>query len=389
MKLYMTSPCFDDMGKVLEKLMLPYSKFEGNFDCNILFLNCGTCDNVDSEKLKQFVLNGGILYASDQTATLVNSAFPEYFNFDFKAGRKQTVKAEIVDKQLYDFTGRFIDINFDLMAWEVLKSISKGSVILKSTETGFPLMVEIPHGKGKIFYTCFHNHAQANEKESALLKLLALKLIASSKSLNIKDVCGQMNINPDDYRSLFGQTQKGSITNPTDQPVQKIVEKCPIVFLVDKDSDFNNIEFITKLNVLLSQKSLVGNSELLRFMPNTNDFSNSLTSAVNKIKQLGGVNKNGIIIILSDNNSANNWDTEKLNLMFKETRNKSCDKIWIISKNNSNYKCFNKEGVTIFPSLKDSVKLIIWLNNKLPLLINSFKNEKISISPGGEYENPF
>jgi hypothetical protein len=45
---------------------------------------------------------------------------------------------------------------------------------------GRPLMIGAEVGKGALFYTSFHNRAQASEQEKVLLQLLVLKQIGAS-----------------------------------------------------------------------------------------------------------------------------------------------------------------------------------------------------------------
>ena len=56
--------------------------------------------------------------------------------------------------------------------------MSQGKVLMQSANAGFPIMVECSIGKGKLFYTSFHNHAQTEEAEKKLLQLLVIKQVS-------------------------------------------------------------------------------------------------------------------------------------------------------------------------------------------------------------------
>lgn len=196
--IQVTSPCYDDIGRILNSLNISFFQFDGTFDCNLLFINCGTSDFVDTSKLANFVLNGNVAYISDLASSIVQEAFPGYFNFDsFSLSTSGNVKALISDPEISEFLGAKVNIEFDMGGWSVLRSIKAGSVILYTHQLGMqsqPLMVMVPYGQGKIFYTCFHNHAQASDLEEKLLRLLILKQISVYKSQSIKKTTEEFGI---------------------------------------------------------------------------------------------------------------------------------------------------------------------------------------------------
>jgi len=107
------------------------------------------------------------------------------------------------DPELKQITADQVSVTFDLSPWTGVKSIRNGCVILTSLSTGKPLMIEVPCGKGRIFFTAFHNHAQLSMKESCLLKLLVMKLFGSASGTSLNDVGDSMNINLEDYTRIF------------------------------------------------------------------------------------------------------------------------------------------------------------------------------------------
>jgi hypothetical protein len=142
-KIYVTSSWYDDIGKVLDAMGVAFEPFPGAYDCDLLFVNCGTRDQLNLEKLRGFVHAGGCLYASDLTSSLIVSAFP--------AARRTP------------YAGR-------------------------------PLMVEVAHGEGAIFYTSFHNRAQVSKQEKVLLQLLVLKQISASSKTTVAQASQSLGI---------------------------------------------------------------------------------------------------------------------------------------------------------------------------------------------------
>lgn len=177
LRIKVTSPCFDNIGQVLNQLGVSYQPFDGDYNCDILFLNCGTSDVLDPASLMAFVDKGGILYASDLTSSTIVATWPDLITFDNNtvACKEQ---AAIVDPDLRQFLGNSITVEFDLNVWSKITSMSQGKVLMQSANAGFPIMVECSIGKGKLFYTSFHNHAQTEEVEKKLLQLLVIKQVS-------------------------------------------------------------------------------------------------------------------------------------------------------------------------------------------------------------------
>jgi hypothetical protein len=147
------------------------------------------------------VEEGRILYASDLTSAVISEAFPGIFKFAGDSGDTGAVITRVLDRELKEVIGEKIEIVFDLGGWSVLNSISKGDVILLSEETRFPIMVVVPVGQGKVFYTCFHNHAQTSRQEEILLELLVLKQLGASQALSLQQTCMSMGINLNNYKN--------------------------------------------------------------------------------------------------------------------------------------------------------------------------------------------
>jgi hypothetical protein len=186
-KIYVTSPGYDNIGAVLGSMGVMFEPFGGAYDCDLLFVNCGTRDSLDAVSLQRFVHAGGCLYASDLTSSLITQAFPGMFRFG-GSGESGMVAANVVDQELREVVGEKTAVHFDMPAWSVLEGCHGDTLVeaaRNSAYAGRPLMVEVEFGDGAVFYTSFHHKAQASEKERVLLQLLVLKQIGTSSNTTV------------------------------------------------------------------------------------------------------------------------------------------------------------------------------------------------------------
>lgn len=188
-----TSPCYDDIGKVLNQLGIKYNSFDGNLNCDILFLNCGTHDAINHPQLKTFVENGGILYASDLTSSHIISTWPELITVTNNTSACK-IRASIVDKDLRKYIGNTIEVEFDMGVWSKIVKTTQGKILMQSADEDFPIMMEFAIGRGKVFYTSFHNHAQTTEMEKDLLQLLVIKQISVATDLDFQKTMDIMSV---------------------------------------------------------------------------------------------------------------------------------------------------------------------------------------------------
>ena len=75
-RIYATSPGRGNIGEVLSSMGVLFEPFRGEFDCDLLFVNCGTKDLLDPASLQRLVDAGGCLYASDATSSLIAGDLP-------------------------------------------------------------------------------------------------------------------------------------------------------------------------------------------------------------------------------------------------------------------------------------------------------------------------
>jgi hypothetical protein len=195
-KIYVTSPGWDNIGEVLSSMGVAFEPFAGVYDSDLLFVNCGTRDHLDAASLQRFVRDGGCLYASDLTSGLVSTAFPGVFQFG-PSGQAGLVPANVVDDELRQVVGDSTVVHFDMGEWSVIQS-SQGETLVEAADgTPYarrPIMVEAEFGAGVVFYTSFHNRAQASEHERLLLQLLVLKQISTSSKTTLAKASQSLGI---------------------------------------------------------------------------------------------------------------------------------------------------------------------------------------------------
>ena len=173
---------WDNIGQVLTSMNVEFEPFGGLFEAAILFANCGTPDQLSVSSVRTFVENGGCLYASDLQASTVLRAFPELFR-QGSAIPPGNRTAHVEDPELATMIGKKVRIHFDTGGQVLLSDF--GLTILRDPGSGQPIMIEVPAGEGAIFFTSFHNHAQASKEERELLQLLVLKQIGRTTKTSV------------------------------------------------------------------------------------------------------------------------------------------------------------------------------------------------------------
>jgi hypothetical protein len=247
LRLAVTPPEFDDMGKLLDTLGAGYAYEQIALDdlleaerlapYDVVFLTCGGVPREwlerrlrDSERggagtfrpkpetveavhesFRRFVGHGGTLYASDLQFDLIRLAFPELID-EAKAGRGavQTVEAEVVDPGLRRLLGPSIDLRFDLPGWRPaafrgpdVTTYLRGTYALRDdTEQTGPLLVAFPHGEGTVIFTSFHNEAQNTEIELELLRHLVFTTVTAREARKVRKTMVQGGFSPTERNLL-------------------------------------------------------------------------------------------------------------------------------------------------------------------------------------------
>lgn len=220
MKILTTPPGYDDIGQVLNSLgyqteeisLVELADSIALNNCRVLAINCATglTDISESviQNIRNFVSNGGRLYASDWAFTIIDRAFPDKIIFpeDSYIGISGQVNASVINDDLKNFLGySTISIEYDLSGWvpifgiasevnvllygsyeisgEEYSSSSSKAVVrqrrsVKALSSGLSrtgqLAVSFNYGNGKVVYTTFHEKVQTGGLQKALMEYLAL-----------------------------------------------------------------------------------------------------------------------------------------------------------------------------------------------------------------------
>jgi hypothetical protein len=182
-------------------------------DFGILFFNCGLSDQFvlsappsATSNLRQFVQNGGSIYASDWAYEIVRVVFPGELDFygddtgaayrspDGRVGVLDTALAGgIVDSGLEVAIGSSaVDLVYNKGDWVPLDATQPASVytwitadvpvdtdddpMTEETWTGAPVLVSTSFGNGRIVYTTFHTHQQVTVEMTEILRYIVFEL---------------------------------------------------------------------------------------------------------------------------------------------------------------------------------------------------------------------
>lgn len=239
-KLAVTPSGYDDMKSVLTGM--GFSPDEISWDdlksldklkqYSAVYINCsGDTDTVATEavdSLKQYVQDGGVIYASDWANSIIARAFPGKITFynggtsamGARAGNAGSVTAKVADSGMAAVLGKSeIEVNFDLGSWAVMTATTGTTYFtgpaaildisalnmdalqgidytnpqatadmmkkLQSSATSktlpsVPYVVSFAQGKGEVLYTSFHNEAQNGADVAKVLNWFATRTQASS-----------------------------------------------------------------------------------------------------------------------------------------------------------------------------------------------------------------
>jgi len=257
LRLAVTPPEYDDMGKMLDTLGAGYrytniemddlleAERLGRYD--VVFLTCGGVprewlgrrvrdgqrdgDAVYQarrevlrrlkESLRSYVGDGGTLYVSDWQFSLLQIAFPEFVDREKAAsGAIQTVEAEVVDPGLQRRLGPSVKLRFDKPSWRPAAfKESKVATLLRGSyqtvsgrqATG-PLLVKFPYGEGNVIFTSFHNEKQNSEIELQLLRCLVFATVTAELDSKVKRTMVRGGFSPVDRNLLSASPKDQSIT---------------------------------------------------------------------------------------------------------------------------------------------------------------------------------
>jgi hypothetical protein len=231
LRLAVTPPEYDDMGKLLATLGSGYQYTEITMDdlldadrlaeFDVIFLTCGgvpddwlgrriggaergaagsfhakrkIADELH-KALRSFVGRGGTLYVSDWQFQLLDIAFPEFIDSAKRTkGDIQSVRAEVVDSGLIRRLGSTIELRFDKRAWYpaafkdgAATTCLRGKfTTLEGRSLPGELLVKLPFEAGNVIFTSFHNEAQHTQTETELLRYLVFATVTAREEANVK-----------------------------------------------------------------------------------------------------------------------------------------------------------------------------------------------------------
>jgi hypothetical protein len=258
LRLAVTPPQYDDMGKLLDQLgegykydTIPLEALEdseklGQYD--VVFITCGvvpdswiesgglapgqrpgtttgTANPAVVQRLRRsltaFLDRGGTLYASDWRFQILALVFPDLVETSIAVtGRPQTLNAEVVDEDLKKLIGDRLSLRFDLPGWYPAALTSrdmtvylKGDYAAENGETKrSPLLVKIPFQKGTILFTAFHNEKQNSRQEMDLLRYLVFTTVTARDVARATETLVKGGFNPVGGSILSASKSSPSVT---------------------------------------------------------------------------------------------------------------------------------------------------------------------------------
>ncbi len=261
LRLAVTPPEYDDMGRLLDTLGHGYQHETAQFDDllqagalkrhEIVFLTCGgfplswmnerlrtsgrgTAGVYRAKpeivkalysNLRDFVREGGTLYVSDFHFDVLVIAFPEFID-DHAVGRgaEQTVKARVVDEGLRKQLGNEISLRFDKPDWRPaafrkskVKTYLDGEYkMLDGAVRNGPLLVSFSYGKGTVIFTSFHNETQNSDLETKLLRNLVFTTVTAREQEDVRQVLVKGGFSPRQRNLLALTTEEQPVSDSFD-----------------------------------------------------------------------------------------------------------------------------------------------------------------------------
>jgi len=172
----------DDLGD-LERLREFYA----------IFINCGSHNYVVPRVLRSYVEQGGVVYASDLAASRLTSAFSGMFEYETVDPSLTVRDANIPHPSLASHMGiDYLDVEFNMGGWRVITELSEdATVYIEGRVPGHgtvPLAISFGYGEGTVFFTSFHNNAQATSYMIDFIEYLVfrIKFIEADRNLSLR-----------------------------------------------------------------------------------------------------------------------------------------------------------------------------------------------------------
>ena len=225
-RIGITSPSYDDVGQIIrgiggnfEFVTLTNAHFANVYALSqfyAIFINCGSHNIVNTTTLRSYVYQGGIVYASDLAGDSLLAAFPGLFSFS--TGDAQTIhNASIVLRSLAMHMGRdHLDVIFDLSGWYVVSNLTAdATVYIRGNVAGHgdrPLAFSFDFGRGRVFYTSFHNHMQATGDMLNFIEYLVFRIQHIEAERNLAQMAYEEGYRFDGL--VFGVLSHNEVSEP-------------------------------------------------------------------------------------------------------------------------------------------------------------------------------
>lgn len=171
-------------------------------DYDVVFISCRAIEDdlrassAMRNVLRDFVLNGGSVYTSDQAYGIIEAVWPEQIDFygdddTARAANKgeatDDVNARIVDANLAaSFGGTSASLHYPLNGWSVVEDVASGVKVYADADVeltgtlgrvrGAPQMVGFKHGAGTVIYSSFHQEPGTHPDQLRMLQILMFEL---------------------------------------------------------------------------------------------------------------------------------------------------------------------------------------------------------------------
>ena len=174
------------------------------------------------ESLRNFVSQGGTLYASDYQFDLLRIAFDDLVDpSKVGSGGKQTLQADVVDSGLKKRLGPTIQLLFDKSGWrpaaftgsEVTTYLQGTYRLLDGQRQTGPLLVTFPVERGMVVFTSFHNNAQSSEVEKELLRYLVFTTITAREEARIAQTMVHGGLSPQERNLLSASSDAQPVSD--------------------------------------------------------------------------------------------------------------------------------------------------------------------------------
>jgi len=251
LRLAVTPPEYDDMGKLLATLGAGYPFVETPLETlleaeslrryDVVFLTCGGVPPAwlgrrtgDAQRgavgayrpqprvamrlqraLRDYVAGGGTLYVSDWQFQLLEIAFPEFVDASRRfQGDVQTVRADVVDPGLARRLGPTIELRFERPAWfpaafrdaGVTTYLAGTYRTLDDRQLRGALLASFPFENGTVVFTSFHNETQNSAVETELLRYLVFTAITAREDAQVRRTMVRGGFSPAE-RNLLSASQ--------------------------------------------------------------------------------------------------------------------------------------------------------------------------------------